>query len=66
MKIIRGLTDATIHFGVEGGAEIQIPNFNKGLIYKQSKARVWYTFLWLSNVTKEIYGLILLTRNFWN
>jgi len=38
MKMIRGITNQTVHFGYEQGGEVQIPDFNKGLIYKQSKA----------------------------
>jgi hypothetical protein len=38
MKMIRGITDQSIHFGYEKGGEVQIPDFNKGLIYKQTKA----------------------------
>lgn len=38
VKMVRGFADSlNIHFSDRNGAEIQIPDFNKGLIYKQSK-----------------------------
>lgn len=37
MKIIRGLNTQHVHFAYWQGGEVQIPDFNKGLIYKQSK-----------------------------
>jgi len=38
MKIVRGLTAHPVHFMYGQGGEVSIPDFNKGLIYKQSKA----------------------------
>jgi len=37
MKIVRGITNQTVHFEYGQDGEVQIPDFNKGLIYKQSK-----------------------------
>ncbi len=37
IKMIVGLAKQNIHFGYWKGGEVQIPDFNKGLIYKQSK-----------------------------
>ena len=37
MKMIRGITNQTFHFEYGQGGEVQIPDFNKRLIHRQSK-----------------------------